>query len=190
MDPFHFDRLARWLGTASPRRRLLGGLAASALGLVATGLPEVEAKKKHKHKRKPKPAQPNEFGCISVGDACTNAEQCCSGICEGKKGKKLCIAHGEGTCDQEADGFCEAEDTTQTVCNDNPACACIRTTAGSKFCFGPGTDCADCQTDTDCEALGFPPGSACAPVATGNCSMNRCDGFVCAVPCGVAPQES
>jgi hypothetical protein len=51
-------------------------------------------------------------------------------------------------------------------CNNRTDCGCFHTTAGSDVCselFGP-SECAACQRDADCEALGFPAGAACAPV--------------------------
>jgi hypothetical protein len=35
--------------------------------------------------------------------------------------------------------------------------------------------------------LGFPPGSACAPIATGNCVGTCPTGMVCMAPCGDVP---
>jgi hypothetical protein len=176
------------------RRDVLRGLAGAGFGLGAARLPgSVAAKKKHKHKRKAKKASPNAFGCIEAGKSCASAQDCCSGICQGKKGKKRCQAHGTGTCDQGADGLCEAGDPTQTACNDGPTCVCLRTTADSQFCgdvdAASGSDCADCQKDADCEALGFPAGSACVPFSEGRCSMSTC-AMVCVVPCGTERPES
>jgi hypothetical protein len=184
MNSRYFDGLICSL--VASRRALFPGMLAMAAGWV--GVSTGEAKKKHKHKAKK--ANPNEFGCISVGKTCKNAEQCCSGACEGKKGKKRCRAHDTGTCDQNVDGICEADDLAQTLCGDT--CACIRTTAGSNVCFDPGagSDCADCQKDADCQALGFPAGSACAPSTGINCAGACESGMLCAVPCGVAPPES
>jgi hypothetical protein len=70
-----------------------------------------------------------------------------------------------------------------------PVCYCIRTTAGSNFCAEPFSDagsvCADCQKDDDCEALGFPKGTACAPVSKGVCGAElECEtGMACMLPC-------
>jgi hypothetical protein len=198
LDPFHFDNLARRLSHASPRRRLLGGLAGGALGLVTTRLPGVvAAKKKRKHKkRKAKKAKSNTFGCVSVGKACGRDGHCCSGICEGKAGKKQCQAHGTGTCDQAAEGFCTAADPEQTHCNDSSSCACMRTTGDNTFCadldVGRGGACADCKTDADCEARGFPPGSACIPFTEGICpDAAVCEfGTFCLPSCAVKPPEA
>jgi hypothetical protein len=191
MDSRQFDNLIRSL--AASRRALFPGMLAIATGWAGASTGEAK-KHKHKHKQMPKKAKPNFFGCIDVGKACASASDCCSGICRGKKGKKLCVAHGTGTCDQAADGFCEAADPEQTTCNDNPGCVCITTTAGSKFCTDPnpasGSGCGPCRTDADCEALLFPAGSACAPVAAGNCVSSPCGGFGCFVPCGPKPPKA
>jgi hypothetical protein len=140
---------------------------AAATGFLAK--PGADAKKKRKHKKRKPKAQPNEFGCLEVGDPCKSDEQCCSGVCEGKK----CRAHDTGTCKQ---------DGQLAPCNNRTNCGCFTTTAGSDICaeLFPPSDCAACQRDADCEALGFPLGSACAPY---DCPS----GTACMVPCGKAP---
>jgi hypothetical protein len=171
LDSFHFDDLIRWLGNASPRRRLLGGLAGSALGLVATRLPDLaQAKKKHKHNGKKARLARNEFGCVDVGGACQgNGSNCCSGLCDGKKPKKgkkdmsACVAHDDA-------GICFADSDTCTVgqsvpCSaDNDACDCVLTTGKAGFCgdftAGPQALCRDCAKDADCEDE-FGAGAAC-----------------------------
>jgi hypothetical protein len=161
-------------------------LAAGSLG-VSPG----EAKKKHK-KRKPI-ARPNAFGCLDVGDPCKNADQCCSGVCEGKKDKKQCRAHDTGTCRQDGLGICTGESGTPFACNNSWNCVCFHTTAGSNFCadldsFGREF-CADCRNDGDCQASGFPPGSACIPYSDGACAGNCESGMACLAPCGTPPPE-
>jgi hypothetical protein len=178
------------LGTTS-RRDILGGLAAG-LGLGNVFPPvETGAKKKRKRrKKKQKPGKPNEFGCIEVGDQCSSADECCSGICEGKK----CRAHGIDVCQQDRPGVCTAgmDEVSSLGCGAN--CWCFRTTAGSNFCganvrTSPPLDCTNCRKDADCIALGYPPGSACAQVGRGNCS-GWCDtGMACLVPCGTPYPE-
>jgi hypothetical protein len=180
-----FDVLTRSLTSIPSRRHLLRGLAGLGLGLSAarfTGV--VEAKKKRKHK--PKKPKPNAFGCLEVGDACKNADQCCSGVCDGKKGKKRCRAHDSGTCNQTIQAFCAPDNPTISLCN-SASCVCVRTTAGSNFCTSTqgGVQCADCSKDADCEALGFLPGSACLPWSEGQCADDCGEtGMACAVPCG------
>lgn len=188
MDGSGFDALIQ--SVMGSRRSLLGGVAALAVGWLGVG--EIAAKKKGKNKKKKK-AKPNEFGCLEVGDACKSEEQCCSGICEGKKGKRRCGAHGAGTCEQEGSGVCTADNPGSLRCNNEINCLCLQTTAGSIFCGEGGNTgldvCADCQTDADCEALGHPAGSACIPVFEGECAGICESGMACMAPCGYLPPE-
>lgn len=170
MDSTRFDALVRSL--AESRRSLLAGALALGAGRIAA--PAVEAKrKKRKRKKKPKMASPNAFGCLNVGDPCQAADQCCSGICDGTKGKRTCLAHDTGTCKQ---------DGQLVPCNNRTNCGCFTTTGGSDVCaeLFPPSACAACRRDADCEALGFPQGSACI-------SFDCESGFACMVPCGKAP---
>jgi hypothetical protein len=185
--------LLRALRRVPSRRDVFHGLAATGLGLGMARLPgSVEAKKKHKRKHKVKKAKPNAFGCLDVGDPCQNADQCCSGICEGKKGQKHCQAHDTGPCDQEVAGFCESAGPTQTRCENRPECFCLQTTGESTICgttLEPSA-CADCRKDADCEAQGFPAGSSCVPFSEGNCAGLCETGMACVAPCGATPPES
>lgn len=182
MDGSQFDGLIQFL--TKSRRSLLGGVLAGAGGWL--GVARAEAKKKRKPKKRKSKAKPNAFGCLEVGDPCQNADQCCSGICEGKKGKTRCRAHDTGVCDQEAPGYCESASPFQTRCNNQANCFCTRTTAGSNVCgtVNAPSVCTDCKKDADCEALGLPPGSACVPFSEGNCAGNCESGMACIAPCG------
>jgi hypothetical protein len=181
----------RSLFADSTRRDLLRGLAVGfGLGSAYPVL-ETEAKKKRKRrKKKQKPGKPNEFGCIEVGDQCSSADECCSGLCEGKK----CRAHDTDICRQDRPGVCTAglDELPSLGCGTN--CWCFRTTAGSNFCgpsprTDPQLDCTTCRKDADCIALGYPAGSACAQVGRGHCS-GWCDtGMACLVPCGTPYPE-
>jgi hypothetical protein len=65
----------RSLAAGSTRRDLMAGLAVGfGLGR-AHPLLETEAKKKRKKK-----ANPNEYGCLEVGDRCKTADECCWGF--------------------------------------------------------------------------------------------------------------
>jgi hypothetical protein len=193
MNAQRFDGFAQQLGHATLRRRVLFGLALSPfVGLVAPRrLDDVAARKKRKHKnRKPKTKQkaaaPNAFGCIDVGDLCQNATQCCSGICEGTKGKQTCRAHDTGTCSQDGPGLCTAPNGEVESCNGNGSCSCFRTTAGSNACVEVGhvdSTCSDCRTDADCLAMGLPPGSVCIPVTEGICDAYCQSNMACLAPC-------
>jgi hypothetical protein len=178
------------MSEAPSRRDVLRGLAGAGLGLGMLHVPAVvDAKKKRKRKdknrkRKPK-AKPNQYGCLEVGTPCKSTEQCCSGVCEGKKGKTRCRAHGTGTCDQEMPGLC-SEPAVLAVCNGSDQCACLRSTANSNFCAQIGqVRCIACRKDADCVAQGMPPGSACLPIV-GRFCMGECPetGMVCMTPCG------
>jgi hypothetical protein len=184
-----FKGVTRSLTSAPSRRDILRGLAGTGLGLGIGRWPApADAKKKRKRKKK---AKPNAYGCLEVGDPCKNAGHCCSGICQGKQDKRKCKAHGTGTCDQEGPGLCTAPNPELLLCDNSAECACIRTTAGTKFCYDmrseAGTDCADCQKDADCETLGFPSGTACAAVSEGRCAGVCAGGMMCMVPCGYEP---
>ena len=183
MEAQRFDTFARLMVRPAARRRLLFGLAAGPfLGLIAARLADdTEAKKKRKRKkRKDKKPQPNEFGCLEVGQSCKNADQCCSGICEGKK----CRAHHTGTCIQDSPGACTAENPAALKCNNAGGCLCFGTTAGSLACvYAVAEICAECTRDPDCEALGFPPGSVCVPFSVGACAGMCESGMACLLPC-------
>lgn len=160
MDGSHFDGLTRSL--AQSRRSLLGGALALAGGWL--GIANTAARKKHKKKgKKAKPPKPNAYGCFGVGKACKNESQCCSGICEGKKGKRNCAAHDVAICQVDSD-ICSSGQAV--LCGTtNPHCACTLTTGNAPFCgdftdFPGDTLCRDCRQDTDCEA-DFGPGAAC-----------------------------
>jgi hypothetical protein len=162
------------------RRDVLRSLAGAGLGVGIVRFPDLAAAKKRKRKKKVKKAKPNEYGCLEVGAPCTSEDQCCSGICAGKKGKRTCRAHHTGTCRQ---------DGLLVPCNNRTTCGCLHTTAGSDICselFVPGgSACAACQRDADCEALGFPPGSACGLSAI-PCESGT---MACYVPCGSVMTE-
>lgn len=185
MDGHDFDTLLRSL--VESRRAILGGALSLAAGMVGAAT-AVGKKKRKRKKRKPR-ATPNEFGCLEVDDPCTSAEQCCSGICEGKKGKRTCRGHGLGTCKPQP-GFCLDPNSLLVPCNNEINCVCLNTTANSLFCAGLGpSKCADCQRDADCTMLGFPAGSACVPVGEGACTGACASGMMCAVPCGTPLPE-
>lgn len=181
----------RLLLAGTSRRDVLRGLTVGfGLGGAHLTLP-AEAKKKRKRKKKQKAAKPNQFGCFEVGAQCKSGDDCCAGVCEGKK----CRAHGTDICRQDKPGVCTAglDEVPSLGCG--PNCWCFRTTAGSNFCganvrTSPPLDCTSCRKDADCIALGYPPGSACAPVGSGNCSTWCDTGMACLVPCGTPyPEE-
>jgi hypothetical protein len=188
MDGHRFDRLTRALTRTASRRSLV----AMALVTAPGWLTPLESGAKTTGKDKPKRPKPNQYGCLAVGARCKRASQCCSSRCNGKPGKKTCRAHGTGTCKQGGPGLCQvpADEIPLVTCNNIPTCLCARTTAGSNYCFNNAADvepCTDCRDDADCEALGYPRGSACAPVSTGICTGVCQSGMACLVPCGYEP---
>jgi hypothetical protein len=187
MDHGSFDRLTLRLGRLRSRRAMVGGLGVLSLpGLV-------DARKKRKKKKKK--VKFNDFGCVSVGGFCKNAEHCCSGICNGNKGKRTCRAHDVGTCRQEVPAVCQSGTPINTPCNNRQDCRCVRTTSGSSycaevFCEAEGCSaCVDCRRDADCVALGFPSESVCASLSEGLCAgiCKSGSGMACLLPCGPEP---
>jgi hypothetical protein len=164
MDTSRLDHLIRRVSTRLSRRTLAG-----TLGLAALARPfGIEARKKRKKKKK---IRRNSFGCVNVGGFCKNSGQCCSGICQGKKGKKKCQAHDTGGCQPgHSIGGCGGQSVT---CPDNNEGQCATTTGKSAFCFEfKFQPVPPCTRDADCEGGGF-PGAAC--VLCG-------DGTTCVVP--------
>jgi hypothetical protein len=176
MESSQFDQLIRAL--RGSRRSVLSGTLAIAAGWL--GAYHVEAKKKRKHKKKEKKAKPNEFGCLNVGTSCKNAAQCCSGMCEGKKGKKRCRAHDAGSCAAGTQlAFCDGMDVACTTSAGVPG-GCATTTGNAGYCVATGY-CVACATDADCQAADggvLGPHAACIRCAT--CSDSG--GTACAVP--------
>jgi hypothetical protein len=154
MDGHCFNDFVRSLTTGGATRRDITR-ALAALSLIGTlsplfGLATAFAKKK-KRKKKQKVTF-NAFGCVNVGQFCKDAEQCCSGICQGKKDKRRCAAHNVDDCPAGADSCLEGLD----LCTNG---FCYQTTGEASFCAGGGI-CHDCTRDTDCE-LDWGEGAAC-----------------------------
>ena len=161
MDPVRFDTLVKSLATAaSSRRQLLTGVAGSALGALVVTLGFGEAAASH-------------FGCLDVGQRCTDKSECCSGRCK----RRRCRAHHVGRCTV-------AKDTCLTGipgCGSG-RCDCHLTTGGAYFCSSGEGACMTCTTDAECaDALGT-PGAACIDVNHGDCSCSSVTTY-CAAPC-------
>jgi hypothetical protein len=141
MNSDRFSRLTRFVAQRASRRGLI-----AALGFAGITIPGVAGAKRRHKKRKKKNVIFNAFGCVDVGKFCQNGTQCCSGICEGKKGKKKCRAHDASTC-TDGDG-CAGEFVacTPTV-GDSGNCAV--TTGNASYC-GTIAVCFDCTKDADC----------------------------------------
>jgi hypothetical protein len=195
MDQRHVDVLKRFLTSTPSRRHLLAGLASLGLGLRAARLPGSADAKKNRHPKAktPKPVF-NEFGCLDVGQPCRgNHALCCSGVCQGKKpkhgnpDKRICAAHHARSCSPRRD-YCDlAQAPVNNLCNLPADTAfCVVTTGKAAFCasllgFDAEIHCQDCAKDADCEALGFPPGSACVALS-GRCTACETVNRACLPP--------
>lgn len=148
----HLQPVADVAGTLLPSRRdvvrALAGVGVS-LGLVGQVDPSAAKRKK---KRKKIQIRRNAFGCVDVGARCENAEQCCSGVCLGKKGKKSCLAHHESTCLSGQSGdFCGGATVSCPVSNTTNG-VCLTTTGNAGFCAA-SAHCFACTKDADCTGL-------------------------------------
>jgi hypothetical protein len=180
VDQMRFDDLTRALTHIHSRRQLLRGLVAAGLGLGTVRRSDVAiAKKKHKHKhtKRHKAPQPNAYGCLEVEVACTSADECCSGICEGATGNKTCRAHDTGDCrpgDREESCAASGFDIRCTTSTGDPSGYCDTTTGNAAYCVYDAP-CFPCRKDLDCQAF-------CGPQA----ACIRCDscpeGTACAAP--------
>jgi hypothetical protein len=157
MEHRQFDDLIRSL--TKSRRSLFGGALAAAAGWL--GLSAADAKKRRKKRKKRSKRQQvgtsNAFGCLDVGDPCASADQCCSGICTGKKGKRTCRAHDTGGCPAGHDAFGDDAVSCQTSAGIWGKCG--TTTGNAGYCVGGG-DCHPCANDADCRSL-CGPQAAC-----------------------------
>jgi hypothetical protein len=160
MDGSRFDRLTRTFTEGSSRRGVLRGFATTALGLTMTRLTGTVAARN----RKTKKIKRNGFGCVNVGSFCKNAGQCCSGICQGKKGKKRCKAHDASTCQAgQISTECGAAADVACTASSGDAGKCTTTTGNAEYCLADG-ECFPCKKDADCQAF-CGPQAACIPCA-------------------------
>src|SRR5215217_2353402 len=155
MDAHHFDAITKTWGSL-PRRRLLTGLAGSALGALAATLGVTEIKATH-------------VDCRHVGKRCKRARQCCSGICKHHK----CRAHDKGICKAGQDA-CDQTSLETCGANGASACFCYVTTGRASFC-GTATTGSSCTHDTDC-VTDKGAGAACVSCAAlgENVCVARC----------------
>jgi hypothetical protein len=168
------NRLTRVFSYVVSRRGMVG-----ATGLATLALPVLtEAKKMHRHKKKS--VKRNEFGCVNVGSHCKSSDQCCSGICQGKQGKKTCQAHHTGGCSGELHACAGDLVPCVTATDENGVCA--RTTGNAGYCLVLASNfCAACTRDSDCQAR-CGPQAACI-VCESECEPN---GTGCVGPSGVS----
>jgi hypothetical protein len=151
MDGMHFDSWARTVSSVLSRRTFGGVLTLGALALPSL----IGAKNKKKRKKITR----NSFGCVNVGKFCKNAGQCCSGICQGKKGEKKCRAHDSGGCTAAQD-TCVDPANADCVTSAGGAGICTRTTGNAGFCTPVLFACIACTHDAECRQY-CGPGAAC-----------------------------
>jgi hypothetical protein len=178
MEEHRFAALVRSLTRS--RRAVVG----SALGFGVLTVPGLIAARKRKHKkRKKKKVTFNDFGCVNVGGFCKNADQCCSGICEGKQGRQTCQEHDQTTCQAGQDAYCSGGTPQPCDTSDGYSGACVHTTGNASFCQYTGA-CHVCSKDADCVPFCGPrsacivadeccpsTGTACASVNSSGCAF-------------------
>jgi hypothetical protein len=160
--PFRWPDQVRLHPAFTTHDGTLGLVTLASSGLAA-------AKKTHKHKKKIKR---NALGCVNVGNFCKHADQCCSGICQGRKGKKKCRAHNATTCQAtQTDIYCAGG--THFPCITSTAFnlgSCFTTTGNAGYCAYKVAPCLTCAKDADGRsALG--DGAAC--ILCPHCSSGR-----------------
>lgn len=175
MDSDRFDGLTRTVSTLLTRRTL-----ATALGLGALGLPGLAQAKKRKKK-----VVLNEFGCVNVKGFCENSGQCCSGVCEGKKGKKKCKAHNQSTClPGQTPAGCGEVNSVSCMTTTGKVGQCITTTGNAGYCRFGGF-CVACKKDADCIGICGPQAACtlCPRTCAGQGLTTFCSGpEVCTPP--------
>ncbi|MGH2616945.1 MAG: hypothetical protein ACRDJC_17060 [Thermomicrobiales bacterium] len=143
MHADRFDAALRSFTHEFSRRLVRRGLIAAVLGLAPARLAGAASAKKRR--RKPRP---NAFGCLNVGAPCRNANDCCSGVCKGKKRKKRCHAHDSGDC-PSGPVAC----SSQVSCTTNTGFVgeCLPTTGKAVYCASvQPAQCVACVHDRDC----------------------------------------
>ena len=190
MVPQRFEALVRSLSRPRSRRSVISLLASTGAVLGGATATVVDAKKKH-HKKKTKctagtkhcgskkkcfdlQTDPEHCGTCSV--ACDTGEACDSGQCVTVQG--TCQA-GDDACLGVGDPFCFAANGDECICQ-------TRLQGGTRCAyFGNASTCDQCETDDDCFALGFPPGSGCMQDFGGSCQACQDNNKgICAIPCG------
>jgi hypothetical protein len=142
MDITQFDRWIRKLSTTTSRRQTFLALF---LGTFAARFAIEEAS-----------AGPS---CKNVGKKCKKKD-CCSGVCQGKKRRKKCKAHGAGGCQSgEQTGSCDGANVACTTSAGEDG-LCQTTTGNAGYCSGSGLICTPCQKDADCRGF-CGPDAAC-----------------------------
>ncbi len=152
LDASRFDALTRVFGATRSRRQTLAALTLGALALAKSAEGST--------------AGP---GCKDVNAKCQKANDCCSGICKGKKGKKKCKAHDASTC-LAGQNSCGIKEDIACRTTAGVKGSCFTTTGNAPYCGADG-DCFACTKDADCKAA-FGQQAACIDCAdcpeTGN----------------------
>jgi len=176
MDGTRFDDMTKRLTETGTRRRLLGGFAGGALAgfLALAAGDEVGAQEA---------AGRAAERCLREKQACKRGNQCCSGLCKGKRGKKKCRrAPGQGTCTTDRD-ICRVGEPRGICTKGANQCGCLITTRGTAFCAGVGVATV-CATDADCVAAFDVPNLVCARTAGAECNDLFNSPTACVLPCG------
>jgi hypothetical protein len=183
MNVRFIDTLARCLGSGTPRRRFLGGIAA--------GLP-VALVGAHRHAT---------AACREVGEPCDENSDCCAGArckngqCKCKQGRDVC----DGRCyrldrDEDHCGACDIVCAAgQTCCDgdctdlqrdfDNCGACGVDCASGETCCDG---ECADRQSDRrHCGACNHscPLGESCCDGECVNQNRDRANCGGCGIAC-------
>jgi hypothetical protein len=161
MGDQRFDSLARHLASGTSRRRALRALAAGTLGLLGGMLGNRAVAK----------------ACLREGKDCKRGSQCCSGSCQGKKGKQKCRRVPVQSICTIKNSLCPGG-AVRTECGTGAlSCACLETTQGHAFCaLNQNTAQTPCTSNAECDAR-IGQGAACVRVGNG------CAATVCIMPC-------
>ena len=179
MDSLRFDAIAKTLGAAGPRRRLLAGLLGAALAGP--------------------PGQAAARGCAAGGKPCAKDRQCCSGKCQGSRcarcrhGKTAC---GGGCVDTATDpkhcGGCGTRCVPGQACVGG-ACTCD----GQSGCAGccAGNTCVTATGDDQCGAngaacLACDDGQRCLDGACACDAQSGCAGCCAGAACHVDDDDA
>jgi hypothetical protein len=123
-------------------------------------------------------------GCLANGKRCARANECCSGMCRGRKGKKRCRpAPGQGSCTIDKDACSGAGARATCSAGSGADCVCFRRTNGAAFCADGRFDFESaCRPCAEC-----PAGAVCISAPLGSCSL--CEwSTLCLRPCGAEPE--
>ena len=163
MNQYTFDALTRSLTGLPSRRAVLRVLASGGLVLAVAQLPTAAVAGKA-HNRPRSKSKLNAFVCLSVGRSCKNDGQCCSGICDGTKGKRRCRGHDGGGCSGDLAHSGGGGMFVSCTASTGDQGFCQATTGHAGYCSGVGNiNCATCSRDADCPTA-FGPHAACIQI--------------------------